>query len=42
MDIGGAIGEYIDVELLNVCNRGGDVVGPGCSLGCGGCGPLLR
>lgn len=34
MDMGGGIGEYMDV-LLNDCSLGGDAPGPGCSEGAG-------
>jgi hypothetical protein len=34
MDIGGGIGEYIEV-LLKPWSLGGDAAGPGCSAGAG-------
>lgn len=34
MDMGGGIGEYMDV-LLKPCSLGGDDAGPACSAGAG-------
>lgn len=34
MDMGGGIGEYMEV-LLKPCSLGGDEAGPGCSAGAG-------